>query len=289
MRSIFKLLYKLLCLAGRPIGGIRPRRLYDILARLAFVEPEFNWVRNRWGAELLLTHYYHLDRNILIFGCYDSALHETLEARIRPGLVCLDVGANLGEMALHMAHSGATVYAFEPVPDVFKRLKQHVERNGLSALVHVHDVALSDQTGVCRISVGTPEQDNQGLASIVSNSGGRLTDQIEIKTITLDAFVQREQIQRVDLIKVDIQGAEIKFLEGARQTLQKFAPELLMEIASEDLAAIGKNSRDLCLMLESLGYTIYELKNAKPGARIDAASIKPDFRASNVLCIKEKS
>ena len=66
-------LFRAACAVGRPFGGIRPRRIYDWLGRLAHPVAEFDWRRNRWGDELYLSPHYHIDRNILIFGTYDAA------------------------------------------------------------------------------------------------------------------------------------------------------------------------------------------------------------------------
>ncbi len=73
--GFYRALYHTLITVGRPFGGIRPRRLYDILGRKAYPTPAPAWTTNRWGAELLLSHHYHLDRNILIHGDYDHDLH----------------------------------------------------------------------------------------------------------------------------------------------------------------------------------------------------------------------
>ncbi|MCY3020558.1 MAG: FkbM family methyltransferase [Planctomycetota bacterium] len=284
----YRALYRLLSVAGRPFGGIRPRRLYDVLGRKAYPRPEFAWHRNRWGAELYLSHYYHIDRNIIILGCYDQDLHQALEHLVKPGMVCFDVGANLGEMALHMAAlAGPTgaVHAFEPVPAVYERLAMHAERNGLPNL-RPHQLALSNRTGRCSLAYAEASADNQGLASLVNTAQPAVSLRAEVNAMTLDDFVSREQVRRLDLMKVDIQGAEIALLEGGRQSLAGFSPDLLMEISPADLGAAGHNSRDLCRMLEDYGYAIYRIKRGRPGTRITASAVTPGFSATNVYCTK---
>lgn len=289
MQAFYRALYYGLCAAGRPFGGVRPRRLYDILGRRAFTQAEFSWQRNRWGAELLLSPYYHIDRNILIFGCYDEDLHLALERLVQPGMICFDVGANLGEMALHIgarARASGTVYAFEPVPEVFARLQKHIERNAAKN-VRAFQIALSDSSGRGTIAAADASADNQGLASIVNLEHVAAAKRIEIETQTLDEFVKAQQIARIDLMKIDIQGAEPRLLEGGRGVFSSAqAPDLLMEISPEDLSAAGKNSRELCEMLEGFGYSIFELRKGERGRRISAAEVRPDFRATNVYCSK---
>jgi FkbM family methyltransferase len=191
MSLFYRLLYQIVCLAGKPFDGIRPRRMYDFLGRRAYPAPEYSWRRNRWGSELLLSPSFHIDRNIINFGCYDENLHHTLERLVQPGMICFDVGANLGEMALHMATKTGTsgrVYAFEPVPAVFERLTAHVQRNKLGAIVRALPLALSNRSGTAMINAPTPTQDNQGLGSLVNRDAQLAPLSTEINTTTLDEF-----------------------------------------------------------------------------------------------------
>ena len=289
MQFLYRALYRAFCAAGRPFGGVRPRKLYDVLGRRAFTQAEFSWTRNRWGTELLLSPYYHIDRNILNFGCYDENLHLAIERFVQPGMICFDVGANLGEMALHMGARVGTsgvVYAFEPVPEIYGRLKTNIRRNNAKD-VRAFQLALSDKNGRCAIAAGDENSDNQGLASIVNLEHEAAANQIEIETTTLDKFVADYKIPRIDVMKIDIQGAEPFLLEGGRNVFSSpQAPDIFMEISPHDLKPANKNSRDLAGMLEGFGYSIYELKNGKPGQKISAAEIRPDFHATNVFCSK---
>lgn len=287
-QHLFRLAYGAASIVGRPFGGIRPRRIYDLLGRRAFPRPQWAWRQNRWGDELLLSPSFHIDRNIILFGTYDLPLHRALERLVAPGMVCLDVGANLGEMSLHMARltgaSGA-VYAFEPVPHVFERLQAHIERNRAGDIVHAIPLALSDSTGTREIAFAGEGADNQGLASIVQLRRPEISERATIETITLDEFVHRQGIGRLDLVKADIQGAEIQMLTGGAATLRAFGPDLLTEISPDDLAGSGATSRDLCALIESFGYRIHLLKSdGAPGRRIEAATVLPNFAATNVFC-----
>ncbi|HSU65924.1 MAG TPA: FkbM family methyltransferase [Tepidisphaeraceae bacterium] len=287
----FRLAYHAAWALGLPIGGLRPRRIYDWLGRRAYPQAVWRWHRNRWGHELRLSPSFHIDRNILLFGTYDLVLHLALERLIRPGMVCMDVGANLGEMALHMAGRvgpSGRVYAFEPVPSVMDRLRLHAERNQVQAILEPVPLALSDRCGEEEIAFAGADADNQGLASLVQGGRPETSHHQIIPTSTLDEFVSSRGIERLDLIKVDIQGAEMRFLAGAEQTLRRYGPELLIEISPDDLAGAGANSRDLCLRIESLGYRIHRVaRDGTPGDRIDAATVDPCFAATNVYCTRK--
>ena len=289
---LWRALYETLCALGRPFGGVRPRRIYDLLGRRAYPIPHYQWHRNRWGDELLLSPSFHIDRNILVFGNYDDALHQFIESRVTPGMICMDVGANLGEMALHMARlAGGTgkVYAFEPVPVVFDRLRQHVDRNGYAGIIEPVQIALGDRSGERVMALADENADNQGLASIVNLDRREVPGRAVVSGTTLDEFVKQRGIHRLDLIKVDIQGAELEFLNGGQSTLAELAPELVMEVSPGDMAAFGKNSRDLCGLIESFGYSIRHLSaSGKPGQLIRAAEVAPNFAAVNVVCSKRR-
>jgi FkbM family methyltransferase len=282
-------LFRAAVAVGRPIGGIRPRRVYDWLGRLAYPSLEFHWRRNRWGDELYLSPHYHIDRNILVFGTYDADLHQAIEHLVQPGMVCFDVGANLGEVALHMARragSGGQVHAFEPAPPIFERLRLHVVRNRMQDVVHTHPIALSDRTGPCTIAFPGAEEDNQGLGSIANLGPKSGAARATASAMTLDEFVAEHGLTRLDLMKVDIQGGEPALLRGGRRTLTELGPDLLMEISPEDLRAGGSDSRELCRMLEEYGYRIHHLTGGRVGRRIHAGEVTPGFAATNVYCTR---
>jgi FkbM family methyltransferase len=288
-QALLQSLFRLMCVVGRPIGGIHPRRLYCWVARHAFPRPEFRWYRNRWGSELWLSPYYYLDRNIIALGSYDSALHNFIERHVKPGSVCMDVGANLGEVTLHLATrvgSEGKVYAFEPVAGVHDRLSRHVERNGAGEVVETFRMALSNRTGAGTIHHADSLADNQGIGSLVTVNVD-LTNTQEVALVTLDEFVERRGIRRLDFMKIDIQGAEPLLLEGGRKTFATLSPDLLIEVAPRELQSAGRDSRDLCVMLEELGYRLYRLNGHGIGTRIDALTVSPKFEANNVLCVKQ--
>jgi FkbM family methyltransferase len=289
MKALYRAAFKILCAISRPLG-LPYNRIHDVLGRRAYDQPEFSWLRNRWGAELLLSPHYHIDRNIILAGCYDEELHLLLEQLVKPSMICLDVGANMGEMALHMAKlagpSGA-VLAFEPVAAIHERLQGNIQRNHLQETIRSFQIALSDTSGQCEIAFAGADADNQGLGSIVNLQQGATVLRQQVKTETLDDFAAQQKLTRIDLIKIDIQGAEIKMLKGAAGVVEKLSPDLLLEISPDDLKAAGNNSRDLCELIENSGYQMYELKRGKIGNRIQLAAVAPNFYASNVYCTKK--
>lgn len=101
---------------------------------------------------------------------------------------------------------------------------------------------------------------------------------------TLDAFVEEHRIDRIDLIKMDIQGAEPLMLDGGRETLKRMQPPLLIEIESEELKAGGSSSRELVESLLELGYDLHEINRWGEKAQpVSLTDIGEDYIARQLL------
>lgn len=138
--------------------------------------------------------------------------------------VCLDLGAYIGDTAylINKYLKPQKVYAFEPDPDNLKILKQNIRLNQLEGKVIPVPLASSDKNGFVYFR-------NQGAGSeIINEKKGKHT--LRIKTITIDSFVEKNKIKKVDLIKMDIEGAEFDTLKGAVKTLKRDKPDLIIAI-----------------------------------------------------------
>jgi len=279
------------CLAGRPFGGLRPHRVYRLLAKAGFESPDPRWVTTGLGFRMKLCPFYLIDREILALGAYDRPLHAALKRVVKPGMTCLDVGANIGDATLDMARLvGPTgrVHAFEPAPSASARLREHVVANGFEDRVVLHQIALSDREGTATFSFAPPAIENQGMGSLVSDDIEVISLRTEVPLQTLDGFVAQHGIGAIGLVKIDIQGGETMFFKGGAASLRRLRPPLLLEVGSHELAAIGSDSRRFLALVESLGYRVHLLQSdGRPGARVDSRDVAPDFDAQNVLCLAE--
>jgi FkbM family methyltransferase len=283
-----------LCVVGSRFGGIRPRRVYHWLAGAAYgaTPPDpaaFRWRRDRWGFRFELHPYYFIDRSILAFGGYDVPLLRFLHDRVGPGDVCLDVGANLGQVTVHLAAlvgPRGRVLAFEPLPHVRDRLDRHVAANDVADRVELHAVALSDATGTASFHFAERAVHNQGMGSLVMDDHPGLGLRCEVRTARLDDFVSERGIDRIDWIKIDVQGAEPRLLAGAWSTLERLAPQLLVEVDPVDLRAGGATSRTLLGALADRGYRLFAVRPTGLGPEIDARTVPEDFAADNVYCTR---
>lgn len=266
-----------------------PSRVFDMIGNRAFPTAEYLWYTNTYQASLLLSPHFHIDRNIILFGCYDHQLHEIIMQRCGKGMVCLDIGANLGEVTLHLAMivgPEGKVLSFDPNPIAFRRLKEHVSANHLDAVVTCLPIALSNATGELQLSMPDESESNQGLGSVVNNQLPGVSHTVSVKTVTLDDIVEEYGLTRIDLIKIDTQGAEPLILDGATKVLNRFSPDILMEISPSDLRHLGMTSRDLLKKIEEFGYLIFEFSDGVITRRVITDKVPEDYAVENVICTK---
>lgn len=205
---------------------------------------------------------------------------------LTPETVCVDVGANQGEFTLVAAKRlvNGAVLAFEPVPRIFARLQQNVEMNGFRN-VRLFDVGLGEESGKAEMfldgSASEGDYRNDRLASLHRGaSGGERLGQVRIERF--DKIFEETGLQRLDVMKIDVEGAELAVLRGAGETLSRYRPALIMEINEETARAAGYSSKEVIGLLTPLGYRLFRIRRGKGRTEPIAAADLPPF--CNVLC-----
>jgi len=177
-------------------------------------------------------------------------------SHLREGMTVMDVGANLGLYSLLISRAvgpSGKVYAFEPVPEIFARLKEHITLNNATNVIPV-PIALSDEKGTAKMSV------KGGGSSLFR----RVSDEfVEVQVERLDDFVEREKIERVDAIKIDVEGAELRVIRGADKTIRRDKPILMVEIQAATLQAAGTTPEELFETIVSYGYNAFVIRHGK--------------------------
>jgi len=138
--------------------------------------------------------------------------------------VVLDIGANIGNHTLVFATAAKQVHSFEPIPMIHSLLQQNIEQNNL-ANVTVHNLALSDTDGEATIHMVS--SGNYGASSF-----DKRTENSEAITVSQrrgDTLLSEQQIQKIDLIKIDVEAHEVYVLRGLKNTLQQHKPFITME------------------------------------------------------------
>lgn len=202
--------------------------------------------------------------------------------------VFIDCGANIGSFTLvaaKLARQGQ-VHAFEPSRHHIERLAHNISLNAFGN-VKLMLVGLSDQPGEAQlfVPVATGEMLNTGGASLFEGDAvaGSLPWIPEpVKLIRLDDYIQDKGISRVDVVKIDIEGAELRALRGASRMLDKFRPQVLMEIDRENLTRAGESVEEVLSFWQDRSYEVMPLAGAEAGRAIK----DPKFfvKHQNVLC-----
>jgi FkbM family methyltransferase len=220
-----------------------------------------------------------MHRQIFWLGEYERETTAAFLALLRPGMTVLDVGANVGYFTLLAARAvgpEGRVVAFEPVNENHELLCENVRLNGLEN-VTVERVALADRDATGRMFLYRKDV-NSGMGSLMGLEANAAVEQRAVATCTLDAYLAGARIDRVDVIKMDIQGGEGKALDGMRETLARDAgPTLIWELNPLVLAEYGDSASRLVRLLEACGYRSRLLASRRlVPVRADRADDLPD-------------
>jgi FkbM family methyltransferase len=181
---------------------------------------------------------------------------------LKPGMVFLDIGAHIGEYTLLGAQAvgpKGQVHAFEPNPEIFRFLCENVKSNSLSN-VTLNNLAISDVDGETEFEVC----DEPSLCSLKSSAGPKeqrkVLESIVVRSIPLDKYWVGYETP-IDLVKIDIEGAEMLAFVGSKRLLKSPDPDRpvwIFEYAPENYARFRYQADDLFRLLLGSGYTIWE-------------------------------
>ena len=154
---------------------------------------------------------YETDK-IVIREIWEENVYEVTSGRFNLGGVVVDIGANIGSFSIFAAHHGAKVYAIEPEPHNLEALKKNISLNHMKDSVVVSEVGISNFNGDSKIS------DRGGNATIKDD----IIDGSIIKIVTLDKYFKDNNIESVDVLKIDVEGSETEIILGSsRENLNK--------------------------------------------------------------------
>lgn len=278
--------------AGNLLVALSERIPYSTvdISVVDILERNEKWVTCRAGEflwRLDATHY--LDREILKTGVFEATSTRWVQQIVKPGMIVADVGANFGYYTILLSRlvgSTGQVYAFEPSRRFRERLVDHLERNRCTNVLVV-DCGLSDSSESKELY-----HEDSCSPALFSMGGQPLDVEVEMaKLRTLDDYVGETKIQRMDFMKVDIEGYESRFVKGAEETLRKFRPIILMEFNHLHLLTVGSGVDRLADQLKVLGYVLYNERTGKPYKfpnefLIDAMNCA---HSVNIICLPNQS
>src|SRR6266513_392092 len=182
-------------------------------------------------------------------GAYERELIQLMKRMLKSGMTVLDVGANIGyfsALASGLVGNSGQVHAFEPMPQNLSRLRQNLRP---FRWAHPYPYAVGDATGTAVIYFNESEA---GWASLLNSND--LARRADVDVIRLDDWVRDHAVNRIDFMKMDIEGGEFHALLGAQVLLSRFRPVIVAELNAVCLARDHRKPEDVFALLLGLGY-----------------------------------
>jgi len=216
------------------------------------------WV-TRGGVHYDLDLSQEVDLWVYLTGWFEEQSMKAALRLVKRGDVVIDVGAHIGTFSLRAARcvgAGGRVVAFEPNPAAATRLRSAKIRNGFDQLC-LRQCAVGGQEGQAELRV--PEQGDMGSASLfeIAREDIEETAVIKVELTTLDRLRAEELDAPISLIKIDVEGAELDVLDGARSLIIRDRPFLMLECNPAALKTAGRDAEGLLSRLRDWGYETY--------------------------------
>lgn len=189
-------------------------------------------------------------------GIYEPDKTQTICDLLKPGQTFIDVGGNKGDFSLLAAKiigDNGRVLTFEPEPENCHWFEKSIKLNSYDS-IQLFNLALSDSNGKAQLYLG----EKSGWHSLISAQGNTDNSTIEVEKRTLDSILDENDIHQVDMMKIDVEGAEMEVLNGAKQTLDNNSDLILLLDLHPHM---GVNVVSVCDYLLDKGFSIYSMKS----------------------------
>ncbi len=200
-----------------------------------------------------------LSRPLFVGGCIDPNEFAFLDGLLRSGMTFLDVGSNDGLYALFASERvgpSGQVWAFEPSPREFERLSRNLELNR-TRNIRTFPLALGSHTGEADLLIAGYGHEGQNTLGAFIYPGVENAEKVRVSVRKLDDLIAGQGLARLDVLKVDVEGAEVSVLQGAGRVLQSMRPVLLFELSDAALRNQGSSAGELLALLRGFDYRIY--------------------------------
>ena len=216
------------------------------------------------------------------FGYFDEDVCVFLMEGLKLEMTFVDIGAHFGFFSLlanHLVGENGRVISIDPTPSTFQVLTHNLTSNAEHQNYITHNIAAFDQnTSLSFFDYGVS---NSGYNSLV---GARLKSidgsgaSITVKALRMDEVLLSDKVERVDLIKIDAESAELNVLRGLIDTMKKFSPKIILEIGDTYVQETTK-TRDLIDFMDKQGYQTFEMS---PDFRIVKHELRENYDANHL-------
>ena len=196
-------------------------RLYYLIARLIFGDSEQNVTFNK-NMKMCLRPARLVDLTAL-FGRNEEEPVLKIISNLKKDQIYIDIGAHIGRYTLIAAEKvgpKGRVVAIEPATDNYRLLSKNIELNKLDN-VHIWNIAIAANDGEALLSTGDDPATNSLYGDWLKMINSKSDNQQRVKIKKLDAIIENEGLTLVDLVKIDVEGAELEVLKGAERSLEK--------------------------------------------------------------------
>ncbi len=243
--------------------------------------------RNDINFEVDLTE--GIDLSLYLFNNFQSHVYENKFVQLKNDDVIFDIGANVGIMSLNFANKARNgiVYAFEPTHYALKKLYRNLELNP----------ELAKNIVVTNCFVSAKSDDNPNIVAFSSWSLTNRTDSDHehhlgtpmsadgVPSITMDDFVEKNNITKLDFIKIDTDGHEFEVFIGAKKSLQKLRPKIIFELGLYVMTEKNFSFDFYATYFNDLNYTLYDSSNYEKITIENYANHLPKYGSIDVLAI----
>ena len=177
----------------------------------------------------------------------------------------IDVGANIGYYAVELSATlspSATIHAFEPVPASFKQLENNVVLNSLSNFVFCNQLAISVSDGTMLLYI--PRISGSSASSAKNLHPEEAVEKIQVPMTKLDNYIHSQNLKSFDLLKIDVEGAELMVIEGGIDSVKKYKPVIFAELLRKWSAQFGYSPNDVLKILIPIGYRCFGVSENLP-------------------------
>ena len=219
----------------------------------------------RWVADLLIAVWpgNEMSRVLFLTGTYEPNELIWMSEELTKGMTMIDVGAHVGlysMVASRLVGELGVIIALEPSAREFQRLAFHVTLNNLQNIRCIQ-AAASDSSGKASLRVAWEWNSGHNTLGKFFDHAVVTAREEGVRTQTIDALVAAQRLERVDLVKIDVEGHELKVLAGAVETLTRFRPRVLVEVFEETLRRQGASVEAVLARLQGLGYLLNEFSD----------------------------
>jgi FkbM family methyltransferase len=213
-------------------------------------------------------------------GYWEQHLHYFYSQFIKPDYTIIDGGANIGFHSIQFAKlaNEGKVYSFEPQPLIFNVLSTNSLINGASDIIRQYRLGLSDNIGQSKM---TPLKEQEFSENCINYGGRGLTDsdlgEEEVELTTIDNL----RLSKLNLIKLDVQGFELKAIMGGENTIKSNYPLMFIENYINQEA-----DQQVIKLLEEWGYVIYRLLCTEN--QEDCIMVHPEYHTEEIKFIENQ-